>query len=124
MNTRWTLFAALLTVATMTQAAVPGEIIAVTNHQEGRVAWAVVSPDGSNLTYLPCLGDPTHGGVPRFFLRTGPYGNVLHVDSQNRPDRWSNEHWEPSTRTARSPSSSATRVTSSFPTSGGHPTAT
>jgi hypothetical protein len=90
MSTKSMLFLTLLTVATMTQAAVPGEIIAVFETQQTN-ARAVVSPDGSNLTYLPCVGDPTHGGVPRFFLWHGAGGNVLHVDNQNRPDRWSNE---------------------------------
>lgn len=91
MNSRFALAASLLAVAVGSVAAVPGEIIAVVNLDQNPYGWAVVSPDGSNLTYLPCVGDPTHGGVPRFFLWTGPYGNVLHVDNQNRPDRWSNE---------------------------------
>jgi Tol biopolymer transport system component len=91
MLTKSMLFSALFTVATMAQAAVPGEIIAVVNLEQNPYGWAVVSPDGGNLTYLPCVGDPTHGGVPRFFLSHSAYRNVLHVDNQNRPDRWSNE---------------------------------
>lgn len=90
MYTKLMLSSVLLTVAALSQAAVPGEIIAVINMQSP-VRWAIVSPDGSNLTYLPCGGDPTHGGVPRFFLWNGAGGNVLHVDNQNRPDRWSSE---------------------------------
>jgi dipeptidyl aminopeptidase/acylaminoacyl peptidase len=74
----------------MAQAALPGEIIAVYQSQSPS-AWAVVSPDGSNLTYLPCVGDPTRGGVPRFFLSAGGGGNVLHRDPGGRPDRWSDE---------------------------------
>jgi Tol biopolymer transport system component len=90
MFTKSMLFSALLTVATLAQAAVPGEIIAV-YQASAPSGWAVVSPDGSNLTYLPCVGDPTQGGAPRFFLSVGGGGNVLHVDNLNRPDRWSNE---------------------------------
>jgi hypothetical protein len=90
MFARSMLFSGLITVATLAQAAVPGEIIAVYQSQSPS-AWAVVSPDGSNLTYLPCVGDPTQGGTPRFFLRAGAGGNVLHVDDQGRADRWSNE---------------------------------
>jgi len=91
MNSRFALAASLLAVAVSSVAAVPGEIIAVVNLEQNPYGWAVVSPDGGNLTYLPCVGDPTQGGVPRFFLWHGLGGNVLHVDNQNRPDRWSNE---------------------------------
>jgi Tol biopolymer transport system component len=88
------LFSALLAVATMTQAAVPGEIIAAYQSQSPS-AWAVVSPDGSNLTYLRCMGDPTRIGTPRFFVGPGGGGKVLHTyteaDGDIVADRWSRE---------------------------------
>jgi len=78
MFTKTMLVAMLLSVAAISEAAVPGEIIAVYQMQSPS-ALAVVSPDGSNLTYLPCVGDPTRGGVPRFFLSVGGGGKVLHA---------------------------------------------
>jgi Tol biopolymer transport system component len=90
MISRFSLAALLLLTSVGSVAAVPGEIIAVVQGQSPS-AWAVVSPDGSNLTYLPCVGDPTRLGMPRFFLNTGAGGNVLFKDTLGRPIRWSNE---------------------------------
>ena len=94
MSTRSMLIAMSLTVAAISEASVPGEMIAIYNASGGK-GGAVVSPDGSNFAYRSCVGDPTRGGVPRFFLSVGGGGNVLlwHLDGDNKRvvDRWSNE---------------------------------
>lgn len=79
MFTKSMLSLALLTVATMSQAAVPGEFIALYEASSSR--FAVMSPDGSNLAYVPCGGDPTRSGVPRYFLTHQIGGNVLRRDA-------------------------------------------
>jgi Tol biopolymer transport system component len=79
MFTRSTLFSALLTVATLSQAAVPGEVIALYEAHSSR--FAVMSPDGSNFAYVPCGGDPTRNGAPRYFLTHRSGGNILRQDA-------------------------------------------
>jgi Tol biopolymer transport system component len=90
MFTKSMLIAMSLTLASISEAAVPGEMIAIYNASGGK-GGAVVSPDGSNFAYRPCVGDPTRGGVPRYFLSVGGGGTVLHLDLAGMPDRWSNE---------------------------------
>lgn len=70
--------------------AVPGEVIVA--YQRWAAKFAVMSPDGSNRTFVGCGGDPTHGGSPRYFLSfvsgpnlipvpNGPYANTEMVAS-------------------------------------------
>jgi len=88
MTTRTMLFAALLSVTGMSQAAVPGEVIAALNARTDRTA--VMSPDGSNQTYPSCLGvsihDLTHMASPRYFIGEAWGSNVVYIDSLGNPN--------------------------------------
>lgn len=88
MNSRTLLFAALFSVTGMSQAAVPGEVIAAVNARIYRTA--VMSPDGSNLTYPGCLGggsrDLTHMASPRYFTGEASGSNVVYIDSLGNPN--------------------------------------
>lgn len=88
MNTRTMLFAALLSVTGMSQAAVPGEVIAAKNVRIDRTA--VMSADGSNQTYPACLYadiyDLTHMASPRYFIGSAWGGNVVYIDSSGNPN--------------------------------------
>ena len=60
------LLSAALFAASVSQAAVVGEVI---SGKEVSGRWVVMSAaDGSQLAYLDCGGDLTHGGSPRYFL--------------------------------------------------------
>ena len=79
------LFAALFTVASTAQAAVPGEVIAVLEANAAR--YAVMSPDGSGLSYLSCpmvLADLTHMSTPRYFAAWARGSNVLYEDDRGQ----------------------------------------
>jgi Tol biopolymer transport system component len=82
------LFAALLSVTGMSQAAVPGEVIAAWNVNINQTA--VMSPDGSNQTYPGCLGggdwDLTHMAIPRHFVGSVSGSNVVYIDSLGNPN--------------------------------------
>lgn len=88
MTTRTLLFAALLSVTGMSQAAVPGEVIVAWNDTIARTA--VMSPDGSNLAYPSCLGagfhDLTHMASPRYFVGSAWGSNVVYLDSLGNPN--------------------------------------
>ena len=80
---RPTLFAALFTIASTAQAAVPGEVIAALEANAYR--YAVMSPDGSSLSYLSCpmvLADLTHMSTPRHFALVAWGDNVLYEDDR------------------------------------------
>ena len=80
---RRTLFAALFTIASTAQAAVPGEVIAALEANAYR--YAVMSPDGSSLSYLSCpmvLADLTHMSTPRHFALVAWGDNVLYEDDR------------------------------------------
>lgn len=82
---RPTLFAALFTVASTALAAVPGEVIAALEHNALR--YAVMSPDGSSLSYLSCpmvLADLTHRSTPRYFAVWARGDNVLYADDRGQ----------------------------------------
>lgn len=88
MNIRTMLFAALLSVTGMSQAAVPGEVIAAKNVRIQRTA--VMSPDGSNQIYPGCLYadiyDLTHMASPRYFMGSAWGSNVVYIDSFGNPN--------------------------------------
>ena len=87
MNTRTMLFTALLSVTGMSQAAVPGEVIAALNARIYRTA--VMSPDGSNQAYPSCLGsdiqDLTHMASPRYFIGSKLGSNVVYIGEFGNP---------------------------------------
>lgn len=83
MFTRSMWFSAMVAVATTSQAAVPGEIIAAINTRSYQSA--VMSPDGSNFAYVDCPPPGnfiylTHMGSPRYFAGRMSGSNVLYVD--------------------------------------------
>lgn len=70
---------ATLLVASISQAAVVGEVISGRDVPTGK--WAVMSAvDGSQLTMMDCGGDLTHGGSPRYFVDLLNTGIVLPDD--------------------------------------------
>lgn len=80
-----TLFAALFTIASTALAAVPGEVIAAL--EAGTYRYAVMSPDGSSLSYLACPqrgANLTHMSIPRYFAVAALGDNVLYVDDRGQ----------------------------------------
>lgn len=64
------------TLASPAQAEVVGEVIASYIYAAGSTA-LFSAANGAQYATVPCRGDLSHGGIPRYFLRSEPSANLL-----------------------------------------------